>query len=592
MPEPSVNPGLAGLLEAARSDAAARGSDAIGAEHLLLAALGLPVAQQALSAAGVSSEDLRSRIEGGIRAGKGGVSADELVLSSQGRRLAQAAEREAQLRTADAGPEHLLIAAFAEPRGSLARALSEVGAPVAAVRDAIFAATGLAPMAREPRQKDKRAGSPAPSGELAVATAPAPEEPKRDRRQRPAAPEAPREERRQGRPARNAQSTQSTPPPERKPAPPVSQAEPPARARQPLRHLRKDPDAWGPVWRRVLLLAVPGAVWASFSHQTPLTVFVLSCVAVIPLAGFMGDATEHLEAHAGPTIGGLLNATFGNAAELIIGLMALNAGLVDLVKMSITGSILGNLLLIMGLSLVAGGLRTSELRFSRTSAGMSAGMMVAGVAGLVFPALFHATHHNPSALSELRMSEGVAIILAVTYGFSLLFSLKTHRWLMGGDPHESPRRAWSVPKALLVLGVATAGVAWMSELLVHSVEVAQASLGLPAMFVGLIVIPIIGNAAEHASAIMMARRGKMDLSLQIAYGSSTQIALLVAPILVFAGVLMGRGMDLVFTPFEVMATAIAVILAAVGTTDGESHWFEGVMLLAVYAMIGIAAFFV
>ena len=589
MPEPSVNPGLAGLLEVARSDAAARGSDAIGAEHLLLAALGLPVAQQALSAAGVASEDLRGRIEGGIRMGKGGVSADELVLSSQGRRLTQAAEREAQLRKADAGPEHLLIAAFAEPRGSLARALSEAGAPVAAVRDAIFAATGLAPMPREPRQKEKRVASPAPSGEPAMATAPASEEPKRDRRQRQVVPEAPREERRQGRQGRNAQNA---PPPERKPAPPVPPAEPPARARQPLRHLRKDPDAWGPVWRRVLLLAVPGAVWASFSHQPPLTVFVLSCVAVVPLAGFMGDATEHLEAHAGPTIGGLLNATFGNAAELIIGLMALNAGLVDLVKMSITGSILGNLLLIMGLSLVAGGLRTSELRFSRTSAGMSAGMMVAGVAGLVFPALFHATHHNPSALSELRMSEGVAIILAVTYGFSLLFSLKTHRWLMGGDPHESPRRAWSVPKALLVLGVATAGVAWMSELLVHSVEVAQASLGLPAMFVGLIVIPIIGNAAEHASAIMMARRGKMDLSLQIAYGSSTQIALLVAPILVFAGVLMGRGMDLVFTPFEVMATAIAVILAAVGTTDGESHWFEGVMLLAVYAMIGIAAFFV
>jgi Ca2+:H+ antiporter len=337
---------------------------------------------------------------------------------------------------------------------------------------------------------------------------------------------------------------------------------------------------------------VPAALWAHYSGQGPLTVFLLSCAGVIPLAGFMGDATEHLAAHTGPTVGGLLNATFGNAAELIIGLMALRAGEIELVKYSITGSILGNLLLIMGLSLVAGGLRTSELRFSRTASGMSAGMLAAAVVALVFPALLHASHPAQEQLADLRVSEAVAVVLVITYGFSLLFTLKTHKWLMSGDPHEMPRRVWSVAKALAVLAIATAGIALLSEMLVHSVQGAGSALGLGTVFVGLIIIPIIGNAAEHASAVLMARRGKMDLSLQIAYGSSTQIALLVAPVLVFAGVLMGQDMNLVFEPFDVMAVGLAVIVTAIGTTDGESHWFEGVMLLAVYALIAIAAFFV
>lgn len=593
----------------------ARGSDAISAEHLLLVALATPEADAALQHAGVAPADLRQRIEAGLRAGKGESPQDALTLSSQARRLAAATEREAAARDEAVGTRHLLVAAFAEPRGSLARAMADLGVSPRTLRDAAFAATGLTPLPREQRQRERQP-SREDSDEVAEsAAAPAIEEPAaaapqvkpraEPRAERAAASEpgesggrrAKAERRRERNPGekRGERRVESrTTAMEASPAVETSRAPDPAQVkpRRPLKHLRKDPDAWGPLWRRLLLLAVPAALWAHYSGQGPLTVFLLSCAGVIPLAGFMGDATEHLAAHTGPTVGGLLNATFGNAAELIIGLMALRAGEIELVKYSITGSILGNLLLIMGLSLVAGGLRSSELRFSRTASGMSAGMLAAAVVGLVFPALLHASHPAQERLADLRVSEAVAVVLIITYGLSLLFTLKTHKWLMGGDPHEMPRRAWSVAKAVGVLAVATACIAVLSEMLVHSVQGAGSALGLGTVFVGLIIIPIIGNAAEHASAILMARRGKMDLSLQIAYGSSTQIALLVAPVLVFAGVAMGQNMNLVFEPFEVMAVGLAVIVTAIGTTDGESHWFEGVMLLAVYALMAIAAFFV
>jgi Ca2+:H+ antiporter len=313
---------------------------------------------------------------------------------------------------------------------------------------------------------------------------------------------------------------------------------------------------------------------------------------VLPLAGYMGEATEHLAHRTGPTIGGLLNATFGNAAELIISIVALQAGLVGLVKASITGSILGNLLLIMGLSLVAGGISRNELRFNRTNAGMSSGMLALSLVALVLPALFHALHPEHAArLSELRMSEAVALILLMTYGLSLLFTLKTHRRLFSSEAHPLEGPAWGVGKAILILGLATVGVAIESELLVHAATEATRTLGLTQTFLGLIIIPIIGNAAEHATAVVVARKGKMDLSLQIALGSSTQVALLVAPILVFTGVLLGRDMNLVFTPFEVMALGLATLVTAIITLDGESHWFEGVQLLAVYGMIAVGAFF-
>jgi Ca2+:H+ antiporter len=342
-----------------------------------------------------------------------------------------------------------------------------------------------------------------------------------------------------------------------------------------------------------MLLAVPAAVAAEYLlHSSAVIVFGLSCLAVLPLAGFMGDATEHLSARTGPTVGGLLNATFGNAAELIIAIVALQAGLVDLVKASITGSIIGNLLLILGLSLIAGGVRRPELRFNRTTAGMSATMLAAAVVGLVFPALFHATHPEPTRLTELRLSEGVALVLIVTYAFSLLFSLKTHRRIVASDPHPLEEPTWSVARAVTVLALATVGIAIMSEILVGATRGVTASLPLSETFLGLIIIPFIGNAAEHATAIVVARKGQTDLALQISLGSSTQIALLVAPVLVFVGVIMGRNMNLVFSPFEVMAVGLATAVTAISTLDGESHWFEGVQLLAVYAMIAVAAFFV
>lgn len=306
----------------------------------------------------------------------------------------------------------------------------------------------------------------------------------------------------------------------------------------------------------------------------------------------MGEATEHLSARAGPAIGGLLNATFGNAAELIIAVVALKAGLTELVKASIVGSILGNLLLILGLALLAGGFRTPTFRFNRTAAGMSSAMLSLAVAALVFPAMLHQLHPRPDELNAFRMSEAAAVILGVTYLGSLLFSLKTHRRLFGdGGHHSEIASSWSVGRASLVLALATGGVVVQSEILVHSVAAATAALGWSEFFLGLIIIPVIGNAAEHATAVLVARKGQMDLALQIALGSSTQVALLVAPLLVGAGLILGQRMDLVFQPLEVIAMALATIVTAIITLDGESHWFEGVQLLALYALLGSAAWF-
>jgi Ca2+:H+ antiporter len=212
---------------------------------------------------------------------------------------------------------------------------------------------------------------------------------------------------------------------------------------------------------------------------------------------------------------------------------------------------------------------------------------------LLLPALFHAVHPEAAArASEMWMSEGVAGILIVTYGFSLLFTLKTHRCLFGGDGHAVEGPSWGVGKAVLVLALATIGVAVESEILVHATEAVTRSLHLSEVFLGLIIVPLIGNAAEHATAITVARKGQMDLSLQIALGSSTQIALLVGPLLVFIGLVAGRPMSLVFTSFEVMALAVSTTVVAILTHDGESHWFEGVQLLALYAMLAVAAFFI
>lgn len=347
-------------------------------------------------------------------------------------------------------------------------------------------------------------------------------------------------------------------------------------------------------WREVALLAVPASIVLVITQAgSDLLLFLVTCIAVLPLAGYMGEATEHLAARTNPTVGGLLNATFGNAAELIIAAVALRSGYTALVKASLIGSILGNLLLILGLAIVAGGVSRQQLRFNRTGVGMSAGMLALAVVGLVFPALLHAVRPDAAArmVDELHLSEVTAGILLVTYLFSLLFTLKTHQRLLGGEPHPSDGPLWSTRKALGILAVATGFVAWESEILVHAVEGVVRTAGLPEAFLGLVVVPLIGNASEHAAAISVARKGKMDLAFQIALGSSTQIALLVAPLLVFLGLAFGQRMDLVFTPFEVAALGLSVIVASIVTLDGESHWFEGVQLLAVYLLVAAAAFF-
>jgi len=341
-----------------------------------------------------------------------------------------------------------------------------------------------------------------------------------------------------------------------------------------------------------LLLFLPIAVALEWLHAPAAWIFLTAALAIVPLAAIMGRATEELAAHTGPAVGGFLNATMGNAAELIITIFALREGLVELVKASLTGSILGNLLLILGLSLFVGGLRFPTQNFNSRAAGTSAAMMILAVIGLVLPALYAATHPQGGAGKTLSLSIAVAAILIAVYAASLLFTLHTHRRLLGpagevaGAAHEE-EPVWSIRRAATLLVLATAGVALMSELLVGATEEAIAALGLSELFVGVIVIPLIGNAAEHGAAILMAAKNKMDLALGIAIGSSTQVALFVAPVLIFVALAFGQPMDFVFTDLEVLAVALATAVITVISLDGESHWFEGLQLLAVYLVLAV-----
>jgi Ca2+:H+ antiporter len=347
-------------------------------------------------------------------------------------------------------------------------------------------------------------------------------------------------------------------------------------------------------WMRWILVALPVSWALAALHAPPLVVFLVTGLAVIPLAAEMGSATEVLADRSGPAVGGLLNATFGNAAELIIAIVALRAGLLNLVKASLTGSILGNLLLILGLSLLAGGLKRPKLTFNHTAAGMSGAMLLLAVVGLAIPALFLSSHPNATQATTIHLSEGVAFVLGATYVASLVFSLKTHRELFSPERPVAPAigHAGSVRLAVARLAGATVLVAVQSEILVHATEEVVSGIGITETFLGLIVIPLIGNAAEHATAVVVARKGETDLALTIALGSSTQVALFVAPVLVLAGVILGQPMNLVFTPFEIVALGLAALIVTVIALDGESHWFEGVQLLAVYAILAIAAWFV
>jgi Ca2+:H+ antiporter len=311
----------------------------------------------------------------------------------------------------------------------------------------------------------------------------------------------------------------------------------------------------------------------------------------VPLAAVIGRATDDLSAQMGSGLGALLNATFGNAAELIIGVFALRRGLTDLVKASLTGSIIGNVLLVFGLCAVVGGVRHPVQRFNRTAASLAATMLLLSAIGLTVPAVFHELARGAGRAPELKLDTEIAVVLFLTYCASLVFTLRTHRGLYAADAgHKRP--AGAVWPSLRRLVAATAVVAWMSELLVDALSDAARSLAMSNLFVGVVVVAVIGNAAEHFSAVLMAARDKMDAAIGIAVGSSTQIALFVAPVLVFASyVIAPAPMDLLFTVFEVVAVALAVLTIALIAHDGETHWMEGVQLLAVYTILALGFYF-
>ncbi|HMV50194.1 MAG TPA: calcium/proton exchanger [Blastocatellia bacterium] len=347
----------------------------------------------------------------------------------------------------------------------------------------------------------------------------------------------------------------------------------------------------------LLLVFAPIALVLELTHANPIAVFLTSAIAIIPLAGWMGRATEHLAEKLGQGVGGLLNATFGNAAELIIALMALRKGLFEVVKASITGSIIGNVLLVLGLSVLIGGVKYPKQVFNKTAAMLGSTMLALSAIALLMPAVFHLLVVNKPNVREQDLSLEIAVVLMITYVLSLIFTLKTHSHLYTGGVDEKEEEeaigthGWSMGRSIGILLLATALVAVMSEFLVGAVEEASKSLGLTEVFVGVILVAIIGNAAEHSTAVLMAMKNKMDLALNIAIGSSMQIALFVAPVLIFVSYAFGRPMNLLFTPLEVVAIAVSVLIVALIAQDGESNWMEGVLLLALYTILGLTFYF-
>ena len=342
-----------------------------------------------------------------------------------------------------------------------------------------------------------------------------------------------------------------------------------------------------------LLIFLPVTIALEFLMPGAHTfIFIASCLAIVPLAGWLGHATEELAHHTGEGVGGLLNATFGNAAELIIAIMALRQGLYSVVKASLTGSIIGNILLVLGAAVLAGGLKHKHQKFNATGAGAQATLLMLAAIALVMPAAFHGLAGPDAGISEDRLSTAISCVLLATYGLHLLFSLGTHKQLFEGDAHGTSNAAWSLKRSLLTLAGATLLIVWVSEILVGSVEGAAKAFGMTNVFIGVIVVAVVGNAAEHSTAVMLAMKNRMELAMGIAIGSSLQIALLVAPLLVIVSHFIGpRAMDLMFTPAEVVAIFLAVLITGQIASDGESNWIEGVQLLAVYVIMAIVFYF-
>ncbi len=358
----------------------------------------------------------------------------------------------------------------------------------------------------------------------------------------------------------------------------------------------------GDGWPYVLVPFIPIAIVLRFADAEAGLVFFSSALGVVPTAALMGRATEELAARSGPGIGGLLNVTFGNAPELIIALFALSEGLHEVVKASIAGSIIGNILLVLGAAMLAGGLGRDKQTFSRTGASVQSTMLMLAAAALLMPAVFELVEGQglPGPGAEAvnydstveHLSLAVAIVLIGTYVVGLFFSLKTHRAIFNPEYEEEDTWGWSVRTSMIALAVAGVLVGLMSEVLVGSISEASESIGLSEFFVGAIVVAIVGNAAEHWVAVLVAVKDKMDLAVNIAVGSSAQIALFVAPVLVIASFFLGPyPLALVFNGFELGAILIAILVAHQVTNEGESNWFEGVQLLALYVILGLTFFY-
>jgi Ca2+:H+ antiporter len=350
-----------------------------------------------------------------------------------------------------------------------------------------------------------------------------------------------------------------------------------------------------PSWALVgAALLVPLSLLTLLFHSEPVR-FAVAAAAMVPLAGLLGDATEELSIHAGPRVGGLLNATFGNAAELIVGIFLVADGELEVVRSSITGSIIGNLLLVLGASFFAGGLKFRELKFSAAAAGTGVASMAIAVAAVLMPAIYARGAH-PTEFRIESVSVGVAIVLLIMYGASLVFSFVTHPDHGAAAPAEESAEgeetaSMSVRGALALLAVSGALVALEAEILTAALGPTVNSLGLSRLWVGLILVPIVANAAEHSTAVRAAMRKKTDLTVAIAVGSSTQVALVVTPLLVFAGLAFGHHLHLDFTPFDISAIALSVVVVAFVTYDGVTNWLEGAQLMAVYVILAITSFY-
>ena len=346
----------------------------------------------------------------------------------------------------------------------------------------------------------------------------------------------------------------------------------------------------------ILYTTIPVAIYLQVTHGDRVWLFVIACLAVLPLAAWIGASTEQLARRMGPTVGALFNATFGNLAELIIALFAIRAGLPDVVRASFSGSIVGNLLFVGGLSMFVGGWRRETLKFNALSAESQAGQLILALSAFLVPALFFRTAiraHHPELIHQVSI--GTSIILILSYALGLVFTFKTHRAALAAAPdnltRQDDRPLWKRGRALALLLFASALMAVIAEGLVGAVRDAGHAWGMNDVFLGFVVLAIVGNAAEHSTAVLLAMRNQMDTALNISMQSSVQIALFVTPVLVFVSYPMGHPLDLLFTPFEILAGALAVSIFAYLVMDGETNWYEGIQLLAVYSIIAVALYF-